>query len=119
MALGDAANQRWLFMVEPGLRPVYKAVPTTVAYHQSVMSRRQDITTPGGGRIMPWRVKAGEWVLTPDLLVGAITPATLREDPRAMFIEQITYSAPLGLSLQGGTADRIDQMMAWYGLDGE
>ena len=116
--LGDMTGSRYLFQVGANQHVTYAPIPTEAEYHQRITGRRQEIETVSGRSVQPWHVKAGNWVIIPDLLVGTLPAATLRADPRAMFIEQLTYTAPWGLSLQGGDADRINQIIARYGLDG-
>ena len=116
--LGDVAGNRYLLQVGPDQHVTYEPMPTEAEYHQRITGNRQDIETVGGRSVQPWHVKAGKWVIIPDLLVGMLPIGDLRSDPRAMFIEQLTYTAPWGLSLQGGDADRINQIIARYGLDG-
>ena len=61
----------------------------------------------------------GKWVLFTDFLIGRVPPMTdPRQDPRALFIEQVTFTAPWTLALQGGRADRTSQMLAQMGLGG-
>jgi len=61
----------------------------------------------------------GRWALFTDFLVARTPPtADPRQDPRALFIEQATYTAPWSLDLQGGRADRTSQMLAQLGLSG-
>lgn len=118
VGLGDTTDLRYTFMVGAGRHITYAPMPTTVEYHQRVSDNRQEITTPGGARVAPWRVEAGKWVLVPDMLVGAPVATSLRDDPRARFAGQVTYTAPWTLSIQGESADLITQRLARYGLDG-
>ena len=116
--LGDITDVRYLFQVGEGQYITYAAMPTSIEYHQRITDNRQIITTPTGQPVPPWNVLAGKWVLVPDFLVGSSLAADLRTDYRAMFVEQLTFTSPDGLELQGGDADRITQLMARYGLDG-
>jgi hypothetical protein len=54
----------------------------------------------------------------PDFLIGQAAELSLRDDPRAMFIERVKFQAPDILELKGGAVDTIDALMAQYGLSG-
>ena len=116
--LGDITDVRYLFQVGEGQYVTYAPMPTSIEYHQRITDNRQTITTPTGQIVPPWNVQAGKWVLVPDFLVGSSLSADLRTDYRAMFAEQVTFTSPDGLELQGGDADRLAQVLARKGLDG-
>jgi len=116
VALGDATAARYLFGVYAGFMPVYEAAPTAIEYQQQLSDPEQKVTIPGGGRVLPWHVLPGRWLIFSDFLVGESEPADLRNDPRAMFIESVTYTAPWGLAMQGGKVDTFAQKLARKGL---
>ena len=116
--LGDTALNRYTFKVGANQLVTYAAAPSVIEYHQYLTDPRQEVTTVSGGRIRPWDVEPGKWVLNPDLLIGSLPATNLRDDPRAMYVDQTTFTAPWGIALQGGDADRIEQVIARLGLDG-
>jgi hypothetical protein len=116
LSFGDAAFNRYLFGMYANQMPVYAAAPTTIEYQQQLSDPEQKVTTLGGGRVLPWHVLPGKWLTFSDFLVGATEPADLRQDPRAMFIESLTYTAPWGLQMQGGKTDTFAQRLAQTGL---
>ena len=116
--MGDITDVRYLFQVGEGQYVTYASMPTTIEYHQRITDNRQTITTPTGQLVPPWNVQAGKWVLVPDFLVGSSISADLRTDYRAMFAEQVTFTSPDSVDLQGGDADRLAQVLAKKGLDG-
>lgn len=118
VAQGDAANNRWLFGVYEDYTCRYEAAPTTVEYNQRLTDAAQRVTLATGAPVPPWRVLPGKWLLFPDLLVGGSIPADLKDDPRAMFIESVTYTQPFGLELQGGSTDTLKQLLGQLGLSG-
>lgn len=116
LSFGDAAFNRYLFGIYANLMPVYEAAPTTLLYQQQLSDPEQKVTTLAGGRVLPWHVLPGKWLLFSDFLVGESEPADLRNDPRAMFIETVTYTAPWGLQMRGGKTDAFALKLAQTGL---
>jgi len=116
---GDSAYNRYVCTVGAGRAFAYAALPTTTAYQLVLRDPRQPITTVGGAEVRPWNVQAGQWLFLPDMLIGRVPASTpLREDPRALYIESLTYDAPVGLTITGGRADTITQRLARLGLAG-
>jgi len=121
VVMGDASGNdyRYTFGVYAGRKATYEAVPTTHAYVVRMNAYGTQFTTPSGATVHPWQLKPAEWVFDADFLVGRVRPtADLRQDPRYVFIEQVSYSAPYGVQLSGGKIDRISQRMARLGLAG-
>ena len=115
VAIGDGTN-RYLFGMYANQMPVYAAAPTTPEYQQQLSDPEQKVTTMSGGRVLPWHVLPGKWLTFSDFLVGESEPADLRQDPRAMFIESVTFTAPWGLGMKGGVTDTFAQKLAQSGL---
>lgn len=118
VARGDASNNRWLFGVYEDRRPIYAVAPTTIEYYLYMRDNGQWIETPDGARVMPWDVRPGKWLFVPDLLPVVPPADSLRQDVRAVFIESVRYSAPWGLSINGGKTNKADQKLAKLGLGG-
>jgi len=116
VAMGDASFSRYLFGMYANQMPKYAAAPTTLEYQQQLSDPEQKVTTISGGRVLPWHVLPGKWMTFSDFLVGESEPADLRRDPRAMFIESVTFTAPWGLGLKGGKIDTFSQKLAQTGL---
>jgi hypothetical protein len=118
VAEGDAALNRYVCGVWAQRQLVYAAIPTTVAYHWRLSSNQLQVTTPSGVTVMPWAVMPGQWVFIPDLLVWQLPATQLRLDPRYLFIESVTYTAPYGLQLNGSRVGALAQKLARLGLGG-
>jgi len=116
--LGNSAYARASLQVTEARRVEYAFIGNTPDYQQSLTDPSQNVYHYGGGRVFPWEVQAGKWLIIPDLLAGHTLPADLRENPRAMLIEQVNYSAPYDLQLQAGPSDRLSQALAAVGLAG-
>ena len=118
-SLGDAALNRYVVSVGNGRRVRYEAVGDDVAYLQRLADPNQEITTPTGTMIYPWEVRAGRWLFFTDFLAGRVPATTpVRKDPRMLFLESITYTAPNSLMLTGSRVSRLDQAIARWGLSG-
>lgn len=118
VARGDASDNRYIFGIYNDRVPTYEAIPTDFEYQQRLSDPAQRVETPQETEVKPWDVKAGKWLFVPDFLIGKVVPSSLRLDPRMIFIEQVTYSMPWGLQIQGGKTDKLTQKLAKLGLSG-
>lgn len=119
VALGDVNDTRYTFGWYAGRRAVYAPVPAAVEYLYRLSGKSGEIETMTGGRILPWNALPGRWLFCADLLVGrSQTGLAIRDDPRNMFIESLTYTAPAGLAFTGGPVATLAQKIARLGLGG-
>ena len=119
VALGDAANNRYVLGVYRDRKVHYSAAPTTPKFQRTLADPGQWLELFGsGGQLDPWDVEPGEWTFYTDLFTGQSQPTVLRTDPRYLFIEQGTFDAPWSLVMQGGEVNRGDQLLAKLGLGG-
>ena len=114
--LGDAADSRYTFGVYDDQRALYAAIPTSHEYEHRLADDAMRILDLAGNEVTPWRVRPSKWLFVSDFLVGSPTPASLREDPRMVFIESVRYNAPYGISISGGKTDKFAQKLARFGL---
>lgn len=118
-AYGGGSDERWLFGVYDNRRVYYNAIPTTIEYQHRIMSSSQVIQRPDESKVQPWSVMPGKWLFMPDLLTGfAGDPLDLKADPRATFIESVTYTAPYGLTISGSKVNTLPQRLSKLGLGG-
>lgn len=119
VAQGDASDNRWLFGVYNDATPYYNQAPTTIQYVQRLSDEGQQFFDSNDELVYPWQILPGKWLQFSDLLIGRIDVSTdLRNDPRAMFIESVQFTAPWSLQLQGGQTDTLNQKLAKMGLAG-
>lgn len=117
LAKGDASNNRYTFGIYKNRQAIYAPMPTAFAYQFQLANSVLELY--GGGEMMPWDVQSGKWLFYTDFLTGKSRPITdLRKDPRALFIESASFTAPYGLSLNGGKVRTSQQIMARLGLGG-
>jgi len=117
-AMGDADDNRYLFGVYAGRRARYEQASFDVAYRMRLSEPEQRVETLTGATVKPWDVLPGRWLFLSDLLVGRTTPVSLRTDPRYLFIESMTFTAPFQLSIGGGKVETLSQKLARMGLAG-
>ena len=106
-------DTRMLFGVWNNRHVKFAEIPSTKAYVHKLSDPEQRITTPTGLRVLPWNVLPGEWILFTDYLIGKTQPADLSQDQRAMFIQDMTFTAPWALSLKGAKIGTVRQYLAW------
>ncbi len=119
LAHGGGSDERWILGVYEDRVVHYDAMPTTIEYQLRIHGRSQVVRRLDNTTVHPWAVMPGKWLFMPDLLPGyAKDPTDLKADPRAMFIESVTYTAPYGLSVSGGKVETLSQRMSKLGLGG-
>ena len=116
LSLGDIDSNRYLFGFYNGRRAVYSAIPTDTEYHYYRYSKNQTIETVEGQTVYPWDVMPGKWVFIPDLLSGTSARTDRKTDPRMLFVENVSFSAPASVTLQGSQVLNMPQLMARLGL---
>jgi len=118
VTLGDAAYNRYTFGVYANQIAEYTVMPTREEYIWHLADGGM-LTNPYGGIIDPWNVLPARWVLIPDFMIGRVSPsAALRDDPRYLFIESLTFTAPYGLTLTGSKISKMPQILGQLGLTG-
>jgi hypothetical protein len=116
---GDGSLNRYLFGVYADRLASYRAVEERLDYTRRLSDPSRALLTPGGQIVDPWNVQAGKWLMYLDFLVGRVENTTaLRNDPRAVFIESVTYRAPMDVEISGSKVRRLDQKLARLGLGG-
>lgn len=117
VAKGDANDDRYLFGVYAGRTAVYEAAPTDIEYRMAINDNGV-VVENGAGRVMPWDVRPGRWLMVTGILVGQAETAPTGNDPRMIFIESARYTYPVGLQINGGKFGRLSQRLAKLGLGG-
>lgn len=117
----DTTDARRIFGVFEGQRAIYQTIPDYFDYYYKLGSRNQNIRIYASGEngmiVKPWDVQAGKWLFIGDFLPGRFTDqADKKDDPRAMFIESVSFSAPYGLSVNGIGVSELAQYLAKMGV---
>lgn len=118
VAIGDSLGTRYYYGFGDERRFLYNDISATFAYRHRLADNSQRIEDLNGGTVQPWAVKPAKWILISDFLSGAIVPSDIAQDPRALFAETVTYTAPYGLTINGGRVATLPQKLARLGLSG-
>ena len=118
IAKGDAADNRFIFGIYENRKPRYAMASQQVDYIQ-YLGDPSERMIENGQVVAPWDVRPGKWILNPDYLVGRVPVSTeLASDPRAEFIESVSFQLPYAVTLRGSKIRRLDQKLARLGLSG-
>lgn len=119
LTVGGGNDDRWTFGIFENRRAVYAPIPTSVEYIYHKTGLTQQIETINGELVEPWDVRPCKWVGIPDFLAGiAFRTDNIRKDPRVFFAEEVSYTAPDSVTINGGKVNRLSQYMAKLGLGG-
>lgn len=117
-ALGGPSYEQWMFGIYDELVAEFKAVPTTLEYNAKATSGGLEIVDMEGHVVVPYNILPGRWLLFTDLMPGKSIAADLRDEPRALLIKRVEFTAPSDLRLNGADANTLPQILAQYGLGG-
>lgn len=107
-------------------RTIYiQKTPTVIHYKVRVFDPAKAILDETASPIDPSTIKAGQWLqiidfpnIEPASTPSGYTTPDLRTDPRMIFIESVTYTAPYDFSINGGKTGRLAQQLAKLGVSG-
>ncbi len=120
--LGDASFNRYVWGVYAGRIVKYNAIPTDIKYTYDLTDSNGAILNQANTAVDPWDVVPGEFITINGLSLASTNPVTtssaVRLEPGTMFIESVSYSAPLGVQLSGGKHDKVTQQINRLGLGG-
>lgn len=119
VTLGDVNEHRYAFGLYENRVPRYwDATSLDFQYQLYVFSEGIKLLDSGNKYVYPWRIRPGKWVKLVDVMPGRAVSSVMRSDPRTLFIEGVTYTAPYSFTLRGGKFDRLSQKLAQLGLAG-
>jgi hypothetical protein len=116
--MGDASDNRWVFQVYEDQLCYYRAIPTETEYLHSLTSSAQNVSLLDGTEVRPWDMRPAVWVEITNFIIGQSDYPSLRQDPRVMFAERVTYTAPYGLAIAGARISTVTQRLAQLGVGG-
>jgi hypothetical protein len=115
---GDAAFNRYTAGFYGNEVFWYTPMPSSLEYTFSLSDPAQEVQYQSGVTVRPWAVMAARWLQISDLMVGRVPDADMRDDPRNIFLESCTYTAPYGVTMNGAKVGTLAQMLARLGLSG-
>lgn len=99
IAAGDDTGARWMGGVYGGRVFDYEARPTTLSYHY----RSGRLLDVHGGEVKPWLARPGLARLDDAPVGPSEITGDIADDPRNVWISEITYTAPDGLEFKRET----------------
>lgn len=115
----DYTDNRRTFGIYENRLIHYKSVPEDIAYYHNIRGNTPFIADKNQNNVFPWSIRPAQWLQITGLIVSAPSSyQTLRDDPRNVFIENVSFTAPFDLSVNGMKLDTVPQMLAKYGLGG-
>ena len=111
---------RYTFGVYEDRTAKYKQIPLTAKYEFRQTESSQIYLYGTNQVVYPWDLRPANWLVSKNSFPGdpIVSPYVERNDPRVMFIEDVTYTAPYNFSVNGSRAGRLSQMIAQMGLSG-
>jgi len=111
--LGDASQNRYLWGVKDSQTLHYAQAPTAPYYEHRIRARVPRVLRYGTSQeVYPWDIEPGRIVFLSDYLLGQSIPSDQRRDPRFVFIEQVSYTYPWGISISGAQQFKLPQFLA-------
>lgn len=115
VGLGFASGQRAMFQVGNNRRVVYKALPLDMEakYVYGMYDNYPLLALRDGTTVKPWDIQVGEWIEIESLAAKPIDSDLPRHsDPRFIFIESVSFTAPDDISIQGGIGNTLKEKIA-------
>ncbi len=118
--LGDSSNSRWLAYVLEDRILHYEMASITVDYYRRIEDGRQEIRDISGRLIPFWEVRPNHWMRTTDIFPYALTPASLKDDFQAMFVESVEWSEEQNtIAINGSAGDDLQVIIARLAARGD
>jgi len=102
---GDATGARWMGGVYGGRTFDYEARPTTLSYHY----RGGRLLDVHGGTVEPWLARPGLARLDDAPIGPSEITGNIADDPRNVWISEVTFTAPDGLAFKRETLPGEEQ----------
>ncbi len=117
VSIGDVNDARYVFGVYENRVPRYKALPTEYTYKHDIVSVEQEIRTYADDKVVPgYLVRPAFYLYLQNEPTASAGPGFNANDPRALFIEDVTYTWPFGVAINGQRVKTISQKLAKLGL---
>jgi len=120
VSYGDASGNRYTLGVYNDRKLKYSQIESSPYYTFNVTENPGGIYNIDGARIEPWNVVPGKWLVLTSISadLGDLSSIdALRSNPNALYIEEVTFSAPYSVSLTSGPTSTFKQRIARLGLE--
>ncbi len=117
--LGGSNSNRWIFGIYENRIPHFHAFSSAIDYYYYISKSNQVILNLSEVEVEPWNIRPGKIIFIPDTYLGGFQPTTdFHTDPRIMYLEEITFTAPKTINLQGKRVHKFEQLQKQLGLTG-
>lgn len=118
LSLGDTSGNRYIFGIYEDREAYFQQAPTAVFYNHRISDNPTGLLLEETDQFIdPWDIRPGNWVFMPDFMVGRSVDTNLRDDPRALFIESVSFSTPYSTKITGSKLYTFSHKVARLGLD--
>lgn len=114
--LGDANDRRYTFGIYDNRVIYYQQAPEDFEYFYRMRDPSQRIYGINRNEVAPWQVRPAKWLRVTDLLIGSNETGNIYTDKSAVFIESVTYTAPLSLSIEHSSTSTLERKLAKVSL---
>ncbi len=120
VSYGNSSDQRHILGVYSNQRVKYGPIEELASYEYSVTSSAAQIKDMATNTIVrPWGLLPGKWLIVSGLTtsqtpIGDIT--VMRSSPAAMYIEEVSFSAPYSVSIKSGPTATFSQKLSRLGV---
>lgn len=118
LSLGDTSGNRYTFGIYENREAYFQQAPTTIFYNHRISDSPTGLLLSDTDQFVdPWNIRPGKWAFMPDFMIGRSVDTNLRDDPRALFIESVSFSTPYSTKITGSKLYKFSHKVARLGLD--
>lgn len=119
LTFGNGTDTPYTFGIYNNRTVKYNVVGNDVSYHYKIFSHADTFSSANGAIIEPYDVLPGKWARIDDFQMDASRMGlSVFEDPKAIFIESVDYTAPRTININGSPIIRLPQLLAQLGYGG-
>ena len=97
----------------------YNSIPVDINYKHNIRDNEHFVTDGSDNVVSPWSIRPAQWLQIQGMMyVKPPIGGHLRDDPRNVFIESVSYTSPFDVSLNGMKLHTFPQLLMRYGLGG-
>ncbi len=120
VSYGNSSDQRHIFGVYNNQKVRYGPIAEVASYVYSVTASAAHIIDVATNTVVrPWDMVPGKWLIVSGLTtsqtpIGDIT--VMRNSPAAMYIEEVSFTAPYSISIKSGPTATFSQKLSRLGV---
>lgn len=117
--LGTWDNRQLVFGVYADRQIRFETAPETIEYYLNPMSGDQRYYDRGGSVVHEWSIQPGRWLALTGFASGEPADLNVYTDLRTSFIDEVRFSAELGLTINPNRLNSFNRLLAKVGLKGK